>query len=93
MLEDYKKGLAEVEKDVFIGSAINPSSAAYRRWMNLICLLAAYHYVLVPVRICFRPWHSFMDPHALAADVPADMLTVAHVVVLANTAYKTRNGR
>jgi len=92
-LEDYKKRQADNETDIFIGSALNSASKVYRYWVKFMGFLSIYHFIMVPARISFLPWDTYTDPSSLAVDVPADILTAVHAVVVLNTAYKTRSGR
>jgi CRP-like cAMP-binding protein len=81
----------DVANEVLVRGAFNPMSRLYQRWMWLVQVLAVYHYVVVPVRIGFLPWKSMLDWHALCTDVPAETLTIVHLLVVCNTAYQ--NGK
>ena len=65
----------------------------YKMWEQFISVVAAYHFVMVPARICYAPWLTYLDVGSLVTDIPADFFTMIHAVVLLNTAYKTRSGR
>jgi hypothetical protein len=77
------------EGRIFVHGFLNPYYLVFFRWMTLVKAVATFHYFMVPLRLSFVPWNSgnnMMDLHALSIDFTADALTVAHVLVLANTA-------
>jgi hypothetical protein len=51
-------------------------------------LVGVYHFIVVPIRICFVPWSSMLDIRALCTDLLADIITISNVLVLANISYK-----
>ena len=54
--------------------------------------VALYHFIAVPVRICFMPYSSFTSKWALYTDTPADLAVGVHVALSLNTAIKSEMG-
>jgi CRP-like cAMP-binding protein len=79
------------EGRIFMHGFLNPYSSVFFRWMTLVKAVATFHYFMVPIRLCFVPWNNMLDLRALSIDLTVDIITVAHVLILANTAY--RNSR
>ena len=86
VLREHKAHIKD-ENSILIESVFNPTSWVVSSWFILIKLLATYHFIMVPIRISFLLWNSMLDPQALGTDLIADILTVANVFVLGNTAY------
>ena len=82
-----KKGGTSKKHSVMIRTALNPNSVLMSRWGTFIKLIAVYHFILVPIRICFQPWSSMTNPIALSTDLIADIITVVNFIIRANTAY------
>ena len=91
---DIRKMFLERSKELraegsnLIHSTFNPNSDLYQKWLNVVKLVAVLQYIVVPIRLCFSPWNIMTDWRALSIDLPLDILTGVHVLVLSNTAYQ-----
>ena len=91
VLKEHSATGGTVGSQPLVHGAFNPVSRGYVRWLRVVGILAVYHYIMVPVRIGFLPWRSMLDWRALCTDLPADVLTAVHLIVVCNTAYQ--NGK
>ena len=91
---DFRKGLREHQGDskgfarfTFTNLTFNPECEFARVWQSVELFIALYHFLLVPIRICFEPWKSMLDVRALSSDLAIDGLTFINLLIHANTAY------
>ena len=90
---EHSKGQISVKSTrVFIHSCINPTFVLVQWFTFLMRLVALYHFLVVPVRICFIPYASFTSKWALYTDLPADLAVGVHVALSLNTAIKSEVG-
>ena len=87
VLREHKRGDSKFMDSIFIKTALSPDAAVVKLWRQMMDFVAIYHFVVVPVRICFAPWTSMLDYRLLCTDLVADILTIFNFFVLANTAY------
>ncbi len=87
-LRENKKEQYSDSKSVFIGYVLNPDSWVVKQWKLLVMLVGVYHFVVVPIRICFVPWSTMLDIRVLCTDLLADIITMLNVFVSANISYK-----
>jgi len=71
----------------------NPASRLLHGWFNVVRLIAAYHFIMVPVRLVYQPFNSLSDPMLLCSDLVVDALTILHVLTSFNTAYLNKKSR
>jgi ankyrin repeat protein len=95
---DIRKVLMERSKEahndgILINGALNSNADLYVAWQRFISAVAGLQYIFVPVRLSLIPWKSMLDLRALGLDLVLDVLTLLHVVVLANTAYRNARGQ
>jgi len=88
MMREREKSVVVDASFLMIDSVLSPQSLPHRLWTLLIRTVCLYHWLAVPIRVAFRPYHTFTDRTALIMDVPTDVLIVLHVIVSLNTAYQ-----
>jgi len=83
---ERSKHLVIIDTSVlFVGSSLNPNFILLKGLTFLMRLVVLYHFVMVPVRICFMPHQSFTSLSALETDLPADIAIIAHTLISLNT--------
>ena len=91
---DIKKVLQPIqsleEQSAFIGSVFHPHSKYMHWFWRLMELLAAYHFITVPLLLCFvDDTASMTSPLSMYIFIPADALTFLATLIQMNTAYKS----
>jgi len=75
------------------GLVLNPASRPMRVWYTIVRLVAIYHFIAVPVRVVYRPFSHMYQIELLCTDLPADILTILHILVCLNTSYHNKKSR
>ena len=91
---DIKKVLQPIQsievQSVFIGNAFHPQSKYMAWFWHGMELLAAYHFISVPLLLCFVDSSANMsNPICMYVFIPADIVTFLSTLVQMNTAYKS----
>ena len=91
---DIKKVLQPIlsseEQSAFIGTAFHPQSKYMAWFLSVIQLLAAYHFISIPLLLCFVDDSASMTSIvSMSVFIPADVLTFLSMLVQMNTAYKS----
>jgi CRP-like cAMP-binding protein len=74
---------------LFIGSRFHPHSRYMAWFRNFQKLLAVYHFVSIPLLLCFvEDSASMSEPQILYTFIPADVLTFLSLLIEMNTACK-----
>jgi len=75
------------------GLVFNPASPLMRAWYYLVRVVAIYHIIAVPVRIVYQPFDRMDHMLLLCTDLPADILTMLHVLISFNTSYHNKKSK
>ena len=78
------------EQSTFIGTAFHPQSRFMVLFWHGMELLAAYHFVSVPLLLCFAEDAATMSSlQTMSVFIPADILTALSTLIQINTAYRS----
>ena len=91
---DIKKVLQPIlsveEQKLFVGTALNPQSKFIAWFWHGMEVLAAYHFISVPLLLCFVDDSASMSSLvSMCVFIPADILTFLSTLIQMNTAYKS----
>ena len=80
----------EEEFKTFIMGRLHPNSRFSSRLLRFAQMLAAYHFLSIPWRICFvNAEESMTDSFSLSIFIPADALTALYAYARLNTAHRS----
>ena len=91
---DIKKVLQPIlsveVQSVFLGTVFHPQSKYMTWFWYTMQLVAAYHFVSVPLLLCFVDDSARMDSNlSMSVFIPVDILTFLSTLIQLNTAYKS----